>query len=108
MIRRIFICAGFALGLAWLTSLGPSPAAAQSCDQECTRQLVQRGEVMALSQLIVNSGVAQQGEILDAQLAQCNGIWVYIFRLLNKAENNVFGAFYDARTGAPMQRVRCQ
>lgn len=105
MIRRPTIClllAALLLGPLSATSI----AAAQECDRDCALGLVRSGQILPLGQLIVSAGLAQRGEILDAQLFERNGRWLYALRLLNRADNNVFGVVVDASTGAVVSGPR--
>jgi len=104
MLRRITIVWALAAALIWLLPISASMAQTQNCDANCAKRLVDTGVIMSLSQIIVTSGVSQRGEIVDNQLFQRNGRWFYGIRLLNKAENNVFGVFVDAQTGAVVPR----
>lgn len=101
MIKRFTICLAFVQALFLIpATAGLSASAAQECDQNCALQLVRAGDVLPLGKLLIESGVSTRGEILQANLFERSGKWFYGFRLLNKADNNVFAVFIDAATGS--------
>lgn len=99
MTRRVVLWLVVAFGVA--VGLAPaSRAPAQQCAQACALALRQSGDILPLGEIVVISGVIGMGEVLDTQLYQRNDTWLYGFRMLNQADNQVFRVIVDAKTGA--------
>ena len=83
----------------FLSPTGQLAAAQDECNRDCVQSLVTQGTILSLGQLLAISGVALQGEILNAELFQRRENWYYIFRQFSVAENSVIHQFVDASTG---------
>jgi len=91
---RLLFCLLLLLGTAPLAAL---PAAADN-DQDRARSAVQSGEVRPLNQILKSVRKQYKGEVLDAQLLDFGGQWVYRVRLLTK-DGQVLDIAVDGRSG---------
>jgi uncharacterized membrane protein YkoI len=91
---RLLLCLLLLLGSA---PLAPVPAAADN-DQDRAREAVQSGQVRPLNQILKSVRRQYKGEVLDAQLFDFGGQWVYQVRLLTK-DGQVLDIAVDGRSG---------
>lgn len=95
MRRRLF-CLGLAcLAAAFL--LAAAPASADS-DQDRARAAVQSGQVKPLNQILKAVRKQYKGEVLDAQLLDLGGAWIYRVRVLTK-DGQVLDIGVDGQSG---------
>lgn len=95
-MRRRFLSLGLAC-LAAAVLLAAAPAAADS-DQDRAREAVQSGQVKPLNQILKAVRRQYKGEVLDAQLLDLGGAWIYRVRLLTK-EGQVLDIGVDGQSG---------
>ena len=95
-MRRRFLSLGLAC-LAAAVLLAVAPAAADS-DQDRAREAVQSGQVKPLNQILKAVRRQYKGEVLDAQLLDLGGAWIYRVRLLTK-EGQVLDIGVDGQSG---------
>jgi uncharacterized membrane protein YkoI len=91
---RLLLCLLLLLGAA---PLAPAPAAADN-DQDRAREAVQSGQVRPLNQILKSVRRQYKGEVLDAQLFDFGGQWVYQVRLLTK-DGRVLDIAVDGQSG---------
>lgn len=88
----------------------PLAASADSkdADHDRARNALQAGEVMPLKSLLAQVERSHPGQVLEVELEQEHGQWVYEFKLL-QANGRLLRLDLDARTGALLrERVREQ
>jgi uncharacterized membrane protein YkoI len=95
-MRRRLLCLGLACCLA-APVLAPFEASADS-DQDRARAAVQSGEVKPLSQILKTVRKQYKGRVLDAQLIDLGGAWVYRVRVLTQ-DGQVLDIAVDGRSG---------
>ncbi|MGH6879859.1 PepSY domain-containing protein [Hypericibacter sp.] len=81
-MRRYFLRMGLACLLA-LTLFSAAPAFADS-DQDRARAAVESGEVKPLGAILKTVRQKYKGQVLDTQLLDLGGHWVYRVRLLTQ------------------------
>lgn len=93
--RRRWLLAGLVCGA--LAAAGvPFPAAADEPDQERARRAVQAGEVLPLHQVLERVARAHPGQVLEVELEQSQGRWIYEIRLL-QPDGRLVKLVVDAR-----------
>jgi len=95
MRRRLFCLGLSCLAAAFL--LAAAPASADS-DQDRARAAVQSGQVKPLNQILKAVRKQYKGEVLDAQLLDLGGAWVYRVRVLTK-DGQVLDIGVDGQSG---------
>ncbi len=88
------------LGCACLAAvflIAAAPAWAAS-DQDRAREAVQSGQVKPLNQILKAVRKQYKGEVLDAQLLDLGGMWVYRVRVLTK-DGQVLDIAVDGQNG---------
>lgn len=86
--------------LAWLLALllaAGGVCASDKPDHERARAAVQAGEVMPLPTLLDKLQRSHPGTVLELELEQESGVWIYEVRLL-QADGQLFKLKLDART----------
>ncbi|MBX6322685.1 MAG: PepSY domain-containing protein [Rhodospirillaceae bacterium] len=91
-----------ALALA-LAMLAPPQAGRAQSDQQRALDAVEAGRALPLKQILPGLRRDFPGQILDAQLYERDGRWLYRIKLLG-ADGKVQAFTVDARTGAVMDR----
>lgn len=79
----------WSLALAFLIALGMSagfqkPASASSSDHDQARAALASGEILPLSAIIAKLEKDFPGQILEVELEQKNGQWIYEIKLLQR------------------------
>lgn len=95
-MRRRFLSLGLPC-LAAALLLAAAPAVADS-DQDRARAAVQSGQVKPLAQILEAVRKQYKGRVLDAQLLDLGGAWIYRVRLLTK-EGQVLDVGVDGQSG---------
>lgn len=93
-------CRFLTLGLACFAAvflLAAAPARADS-DQDRAREAVQSGQVKPLNQILKAVRKQYKGEVLDAQLLDLGGTWIYRVRILTK-DGQVLDVGVDGQSG---------
>jgi uncharacterized membrane protein YkoI len=98
-MRRLFLRTGLAC-LTVLMLLGTSPVHADS-EQDRARAAVAAGEVKPLGAILRSVRQQYKGQVLDSQLLDLGGKWVYRVRLLTK-DGKVLDIGVDGKTGQIM------
>ena len=91
------LIAGIVISYRWLPAIA-------SDDHNEVRDLKNRGEIISLSELINNAGLADV-KILEAELEREDGKLVYELEFLD-AEGRVFEQYFDAITGEALTEPR--
>src|SRR5262245_12439059 len=91
---RLLLCLLLLLGVA---PLAPTAAVADN-DQDRAREAVQSGQVRPLKQILKSVRKQYKGEVLDAQLHDFGGQWVYQIRMLTK-DGQVLDIAVDGQSG---------
>ena len=91
---RLGLCLMLLLAAA---PFAPGPALADN-DQDRARAAVQSGEVRPLNQILKSVRKQYKGQVLDAQLLDFGGQWVYRVRLLTK-DGQVLDIAVDGQSG---------
>lgn len=91
-MRRMLI-----LSCVALVSAFPA-AASDRTDHETARALQRAGEIQPLSPLLAEVERRWIGRVVEVELEQKRGLWVYEFTLLPPS-GRVFEIYLDARTG---------
>lgn len=82
--------------------LAASPAwSGEKTDHERARQAVQSGQVLPLPTVLERLQREHPGQVLEVELEQDRGRWIYEVKLL-KAGGDLVKLKLDAQTGAPM------
>lgn len=82
--------------------LAASPAwSSEKSDHERARQAVQSGQVLPLPAVLERLQREQPGQVLEVELEQDRGRWIYEVKLL-KAGGDLVKLKLDAQTGALM------
>ena len=82
-------------------------------DHVRARQALEAGEVMPLRQLLQQIAVSHPGEIIDVELEQREGRWLYEIKMLRRG-GGMFKLKVDARDGEVIEvrgrghRMRCR
>jgi uncharacterized membrane protein YkoI len=84
-------------GLAVALLLAGAPAWSDS-DQDRARAAVESGEVKPLKQILKSVRKAYKGEVLDAELLDLGGFWMYRVRVLSD-DGQVYDLGVDGRSG---------
>ena len=87
----------FAFVCLCLVLLGAGPARADD-DQDKARQALQAGQVMPLRQILDRVEREQPGQVLEVELEQEEGQWLYEIKLL-RADGSLAKLKVDARDG---------
>lgn len=95
-MRRRFLTLGLAC-FAAVFLLAAAPARADS-DQDRAREAVQSGQVKPLNQILKAVRKQYKGEVLDAQLLDLGGTWIYRVRILTK-DGQVLDVGVDGQSG---------
>ena len=85
--------------LAAILLLHPAILAAQSSDHEVARRAVGRGDMMPLEQILASIEAQYPGRILEVELEDEDGLWLYEIEILTPA-GRVLEIELDPRTGA--------
>lgn len=93
--RRCLLAALAALAIA-------SPAAASGGDHERALRAVQAGEVLPLPQVLERVARIHPGQVLEVELEQEQGRWIYEIRQLG-ADGRLVKLEVDARSGEVLQ-----
>ncbi len=96
-ILTVFFVIGIIIYYGWSQAFA-------SDDHDEARDLKDRGQIIALSELISNAGLADT-RILEAELDKKHGKLVYELEFLD-AEGRVFEQYFDAITGEPLSEPR--
>lgn len=91
------LVAGMIIFFSWLSAIA-------SDDHDQVRDLKNRGEIIALSELISKAGLTDV-KILEAELEKEYGKLVYELEFLD-AEGRVYEQYFDAITGKPLTEPR--
>lgn len=91
-MRRMLILS--CVALVWALPV----AASDRTDHETARALQQAGEIQPLSSLLMEVERRWIGRVVEVELEQKRGRWVYEFTLLPPS-GRVFEIYLDARTG---------
>ena len=97
MCRRLRLLFCLLLLLLGAAPLAPTAVMADN-DQDRAREAVQSGQVRPLNQILKSVRKQYKGEVLDAQLYDFGGQWVYQVRLLTK-DGQVLDIAVDGRSG---------
>jgi uncharacterized membrane protein YkoI len=95
-MRRRFLTLGLAC-FAAVFLLAAAPARADS-DQDRAREAVQSGQVKPLNQILKAVRKQYKGEVLDAQLLDLGGTWIYRVRILTR-DGQVLDVGVDGQSG---------
>jgi uncharacterized membrane protein YkoI len=87
----------WALALAAVLTAGPAAAQSQFDDHERARRMVQNGEIVPLRDVLAEMNKKFQGTMLEVELQNVDGRWLYDIRLLTSS-GWILDLFYDART----------
>lgn len=99
--------AALAAALGLMLPLAAS-ADSKDADHDRARSALQAGEVLPLKSLLTQLERSHPGQVLEVELEQEQGQWVYEFKLL-QANGRLLRLDLDARTGALLrERVREQ
>jgi uncharacterized membrane protein YkoI len=98
-MRRRFLRLGLSCLVALLL-LGAGPACADS-DQDRARAAVESGEVKPLNAILKSVRKQYKGQVLDTQLLDLGGRWVYRIRMLTQ-DGKVLDIGVDGRSGQIM------
>jgi len=91
--------------IAWSMAL---PAQADQADHDRALQAVRQGHALSLKALLERVPVLSQGQILEVELEQSHGRWVYEIKTLESGGRLVKYKL-DAKTGELLQsRVKAQ
>lgn len=83
--------------LAAVLTTAPAAAQMQFDDHERARRMVQAGEIVPLRDVLAVMNRKFQGKMLEVELQNVDGRWLYDIRLLTPA-GWIIDLFYDART----------
>lgn len=89
----------YVLLLILAAAMAASPVAAQTQfdDHERARRMVQAGEIVPLRDVLAEMTKRFQGTMLEVELQNVDGRWLYDIRLLTPA-GWIIDLFYDAKT----------
>ena len=79
------------------------PAARAGSDQERAREAVQAGRILPLRTVLERLERDQPGQVLEVELEQGSGRWIYEIRLL-KPGGRLVKLHVDAESGAVLRR----
>lgn len=101
--RRVAAAPGVRLGAAMLLMLVLGlavvvPAQAGERDHERARAAVQAGQILPLPQLLQRVAASHPGTVLEVELEQDKGRWIYELKLL-QPQGQLTRLEVDARTG---------
>ncbi len=85
------------LALAAVLGGGPAAAQTQFDDHERARRMVQAGEIAPLRDVLGEMNKRFHGTMLEVELQNVDGRWLYDIRLLTPA-GWIIDLFYDAKT----------
>lgn len=102
------------LALAAAVMVSPAVAQTQFDDHERARRMVRSGEIIPLRDVLFEMNKRFQGKMLEVELQNVDGRWLYDIRLLTPT-GWIIDLFYDAKTkqlvevwgagGAPSHRA---
>ena len=67
-------------------------------DHERARRMLERGEILPLSEILKRAGPKVTGEIVSVHLEKEDGVWVYEIKYIS-ANGRVIEAYLDAKSG---------
>ena len=100
--RRPWRAARTTLAAALLFGALGLPAWASDRDHERARQAVQAGQVLPLRTVLERLEREQPGQVLEVELEQDDGVWIYEVKLL-RAGGQLVKLKLDARTAALLE-----
>lgn len=92
-----------ALGLAMLLGLAVVPARADDDDHDRARAAVVAGQVLPLNEVLQRVGRQHPGQVLEVELEQKDGRWIYELKLL-QARGGLLKLDVDARDGQVLRQ----
>lgn len=90
--------------LAVALATGPAAAQGHYDDHERARRLVKAGEIVPLSVVLAEVERNFQGKMLEVELQNWDGTWIYDVRLLTPS-GWIIDLFYDAKTKRLVETV---
>jgi len=83
--------------------LAAAPARADGLSAERVRALVERGEILALEEILKRNEASLDGRIIEIEIEQKRGAYVYEIKVL-RPDGRYRELKIDARTGALLRR----
>lgn len=89
--------------LLWSACLGLAPAQADSRqDHEVARRALAAGEILSLRQVLERVEAEHRGEVLEVELEQESGRWIYEVKMLRR-DGGINKLKIDARDGSLLE-----
>lgn len=92
----------FALAVCLLAATFSFPVTASENDHERAIQAMQAGDIQPLAKILANLSESQAGRVVEVELEQKRGRWIYEFKLL-EPNGLVREVKVDARTAEVLQ-----
>lgn len=92
----------WALGMVLCLHMGPSRAG-DAYDHNQARQALQAGQILPLSQILVQQQKDHPGQVLEVELDRDDGRWVYELKVL-QPDGQLLKLELDAQSGVTLKR----